>query len=218
MDTYIHAVRRLAADVAERKATELAFALFRVYLAAAGATQSGSWIYTPGRATPLKGWKRAAEYVVALPDSSAFMRDLAAAVAVGAEVHGAPKQLPRPPSATVDEISKVAGAVADLAKQIAAVSVPREPDPTQLTVVAGDDVPLSILDDAQREIVERMVRRAQYDALKTMLEHVDGWIEGARLNGAEPSAAEQFHADDIRAMINDTAREVGTRAPWRPAS
>lgn len=221
MDTHIHAVRRLAADVVERKTTELTFGLFRLYLAAAGATQSGSWVYVPERATPLKGWRATAAFVVALPDASPFLRDLAAVAAVVAEVHGvpaAPPKLPRPPSATVDEISKVAGAVAELAREIAGLSLPG-PD----ALVAHAEADLDELLGVDRALARRVVRRAQYEALKALLDALDGWVEGAAenheaLGHRDADCCSTFAPDDVREMANDAARVLGVAEPWRPTA
>lgn len=218
MDTHIHAVRRLAADVIERKTTELTFGLFRLYLAAAGATQSGSWVYCPGRATPLKGWRAVGGYVADLPDTSGFLRALANAADVAdRELRG-----PISPPPTIDELGQVAGAVADLAKQIASLSDSRPAEPVRDEVFIGDDVALGTLIAADRDIADRIVKRAVYTAGRTMLENLDGWVATARENAEAGSGsaadAEQFHADDVRTMVNDMCRELGAPVPWRPTS
>lgn len=215
MSNQIEQVRRLAAAVADRKTNEVAFGLFRLYVAAAGATLSGSWVYVPGRATPLKGWRRAAEYIALLPETSGFLRNLAEAHALALDATGSPSK-----PATVDELGQVAGAVADLAKQLAQLADSPPPAPVDTTaVVIGDDAYLSTLLEADGELMRRIVKRAQYDALKVMLEGVDAWVETARENAeagvGSRADAEQFHADDIRNMINDAARELGVRPPWR---
>jgi hypothetical protein len=65
--------------------------------------------------------------------------------------------------------------------------------------------------------------RGAHRALKRLLDVLDGWIEGARSNHdaldhrGEPMGGEcwtQFHPDDIRAMVNDAAREMGVAEPW----
>lgn len=89
-------------------------------------------------------------------------------------------------------------------------------------VEAVDDDPAR--DDDSNELLDRIVRRAQYTALVAMLAVVDGWVEGAQENHealqhrGESIGSEcwtQFHPDDIRNMINDAAREVGTADPYR---
>lgn len=89
-----------------------------------------------------------------------------------------------------------------------------------LTASADDpDAALSVLTD-------RLVRRAQYGALKAALAVLAGWVESVRTNceaGMHSGTSthlggpcgEQFHVTDIRNMINDTARELGTALPWR---
>lgn len=66
-------------------------------------------------------------------------------------------------------------------------------------------------------------QRGAYRALKRLLDVLDGWIEGAQANHealdhrGESTGSEcwnQYHPDDIRAMINDAAREVGVTEPW----
>lgn len=61
-------------------------------------------------------------------------------------------------------------------------------------------------------------KRGAEEALRTLLETLDGWIEGARSNHdgfshrGEPIGEEcwtQYAPADIRRMINDAAREVG---------
>jgi len=100
-----------------------------------------------------------------------------------------------------------------------------EPEPSPAaaqTVVVGDDVDLPDLVEADAYIVERIVKRAAYDALRAMLTVLDGWIEGNLANVdagvGRADQAEQFHADDIRCMANDAARLMGTREPHRPAA
>lgn len=65
--------------------------------------------------------------------------------------------------------------------------------------------------------VERVARRAKYDALKQVLIVLDGWIEGVKSNIEDgmPGDIDQFHVDDIRRMVNDAAREIGTDDPFR---
>lgn len=84
-----------------------------------------------------------------------------------------------------------------------------------------------VAEDRLPALHERVVRRAQYEALKVVLSVLAGWIEGAQENcvALEHGSAgrhddsllcgERFHADDIRTMINDAARELGTSEPWQ---
>jgi len=215
MTNHLEAVRRLAHAVAERTTSELAFGLFRLYVAAAGATTNGAWIYIPGRATPLKGWKAVGAYVSALPDTSAFLRALANAYdLLDRELR------PTPTAQTVAEPAEMLLAittqVSALAKQIAAAEPP-EPDTT--AVIIGDNAYLDTLLAADVELARRIVRRAVYDAGKTMLGVLDGWIEGARQNweaaGRRDPFDEQFYPDDFRNMINDMCRELGAPEPWQ---
>lgn len=77
-------------------------------------------------------------------------------------------------------------------------------------------------DDDVDEIVERLVRRAQYLALRKVLDVVEGWREGARsnhdANGHRNEVPgydcwEQWHSSDIRTMVADAARELHTADP-----
>jgi hypothetical protein len=77
-------------------------------------------------------------------------------------------------------------------------------------------------DDDVAEIVERLVRRAQYLALREVLIVLDSWREGARSNHdgmghqreiASEECWENFHASDVRTMVADAARELRTADP-----
>lgn len=76
--------------------------------------------------------------------------------------------------------------------------------------------------DTVPELVDRVVRRAQYEALKAALAVLAGWVESAQENNASMGRGTgigdpvMFDVDEIRRMINDTARELGTALPWRP--
>lgn len=84
-----------------------------------------------------------------------------------------------------------------------------EPEPARATDPATDD-------DVE-EIVERLVRRAQYLALRKVLDILDGWIKGAAENVeggfGEIEAIHRFHSVDIRTMVADAARELRTADP-----
>lgn len=75
-------------------------------------------------------------------------------------------------------------------------------------------------DDDIDEIVERLVRRAQYLALRKVLDVLEGWREGAHGNhetgmhgvGDEP-CWETFRSADIRVMVADAASELRTADP-----
>lgn len=54
------------------------------------------------------------------------------------------------------------------------------------------------------ELIGRMVKRAQYDALRAVLAQLDGTT-------SDPYA--EFAASDVRTMLNDAARELGCRPP-----
>lgn len=72
-----------------------------------------------------------------------------------------------------------------------------------------------------RALTNRIVKRAQYDALRRVLDVLNEWIEGVRINHriAEhrgSDCCDTFHPDDIRSMVNEAARELGTLEPHRP--
>jgi hypothetical protein len=74
-------------------------------------------------------------------------------------------------------------------------------------------------DDEVSELVDRIVRRSQYQALKAVLEALDGWIAGNLENVeggiGELEAVHRFHAQDVRRMVNDAARELRVPEPYR---
>jgi hypothetical protein len=113
------------------------------------------------------------------------------------------------------------GTVADALNVLtAALGAPAPPPPVE-DIVIGDEAALSTLVAAERDIVGRIVERAQYVALREMLKALDGWIEGARENNealGRHDDPQVFHAEDIRSMVNDAARVLGVREPHRDAS
>lgn len=106
----------------------------------------------------------------------------------------------------------VAANLAELRRQIEADRAP-QPD---------DSLP-TLIDDS-RELAQRIAKRAAYDTLKALLSVLDGWVEGARENNEAmdrrdcypggPNDPERFHASDIRRMVNDAARMMGTNEPF----
>lgn len=72
--------------------------------------------------------------------------------------------------------------------------------------------------DDTPELAERIVRRAQYDALRRMRIMVESWVaqqqeeheaNGHRREDVGQPCWNRWHPNDIRTMINDTARELG---------
>jgi len=234
MTNHLDAVRRLAVVVARGNASTIAVAIFKAYAAAAGANISGAWVYVPDRATPIKGFRRFAQYVADLDETSRFLNDLANAhdaadrelgvpfvdVPLGQQVIRAADLTPLPPSAA--ELNTLATRVGDAVHELlGAVSRPAPaPDPETVVVPLGAELGELLAADAR--VTQRVVKRAKYDALRTMLDVLNGWIEGAHENADAGSGshadAEQFHADDIRRMVNDAAREHHVREPYRPTS
>jgi hypothetical protein len=231
MTNYIERARMLARAVADG-ATDLTIAIFRVCIAAAGASVKGAWVYIPGRATPLKGWRAAGEYVATLADTAAFLRNLANAIdlaereiwppaapsSLGQQVIAAGDMTPL--AARADDLNAVAQHVAELASQLAALGATPPPAPVEpetIVVPLGADLPELLAADDR--LLDRIVKRAIYEAGKTMLGVLDSWIEGARENheaaGRRGPFDEQFYPDDFRNMINDMCRKLGAPEPWR---
>lgn len=76
-------------------------------------------------------------------------------------------------------------------------------------------------DDSVPELAERIVRRAQFEALRTMLSVLDGWIDGAAENHEAMShrdndCCRDFAPADIRRMVNDAATELRVPEPYVP--
>lgn len=238
MTNHIDAVRRLAVVVARGNASTIAVAIFRAYAAAAGADIRGAWIYVPGCSGAIKGFRRFAQYVADLDETSRFLNDLANAhdaadrelgvpfadVPAGSPRAGqliyAADLIPLPPSAA--ELNTLATRIGDAVHELlGAVSRPApKPDPETVVVPLGAELGELLAADAR--VTQRVVKRAKYDALRTMLDVLNGWIEGAHENADAGSGshaeAEQFHAEDIRRMVNDAAREHHVREPYRPTS
>jgi hypothetical protein len=75
-------------------------------------------------------------------------------------------------------------------------------------------------DDDVDELLDRIVRRAQYGALRQVLYVLDGWREGARSNhdalGHRDESRpcwETWDTGDIAHMVADAARDLGTADP-----
>jgi hypothetical protein len=69
--------------------------------------------------------------------------------------------------------------------------------------------------------IDRIVRRAKYNALREVLAQLDDAIEGQKSNHEALGHRDEFvwcwdrwHPNDIRRMVNDAARATGTREPW----
>jgi hypothetical protein len=90
-------------------------------------------------------------------------------------------------------------------------------------VVVDSEADLHDLLLADDKLVDRIVKRAAYDMGKALLDVLNGWIEGAQENHEamqhrnENTGEEcwtQFAPEDIRRMVNDAARIMGTREPY----
>lgn len=120
-------------------------------------------------------------------------------------------------SAAADDLAQLAKRIGEIASQLP----PPPPAPSRVaavTVVVGDECDLPTLSEANEYIAKRLVRRAAYETARAMLSVLDGWIEGARENnealGRREDDAEMFHANDVRRMVNDACRVMGTSDAW----
>lgn len=124
-----------------------------------------------------------------------------------------------PLAATADDLAEVSKRVAEIAAHLATAQ-PAASRAAAVTVVVGDECDLLTLTEAQEHLAKRIVRRAVYDTGKALLDVLEGWIEGAAENtaagmGPRDADPEQFHADDIRRMVNDACRVMGAPEAWR---
>lgn len=127
------------------------------------------------------------------------------AVPVSAPEPGACTAAARRAAALAPYVAAVEQAVEALRQQATA-----PPPAGAITLAELDAVPIA-----------RIVRRAKYEALRAMLRTVDGWVEGAQGNHEALSHRDefshccgQFDPQDIRRMVNDAARDVGTAEPY----
>lgn len=121
----------------------------------------------------------------------------------------------------------VADTPADLVRRLAAAieresrtkpTAPITPDALNLATETHSIVGLIDLD---MTLLNRIIARAKYDALREVLAALDSWVEGQKSNhealdhrGEAVNCWDYWHPDDIRRMINDAARATGTREPW----
>lgn len=123
------------------------------------------------------------------------------------QLRPAPDDEPAPGARTlVDVLNDGEQLLAKLRDEIAAA----QPQPAAETDPATDD--------SVSDLVDRIVRRSQYLALREVLDVLDGWERGARENGdlgARPAYGEYdvWHSSDVRRMIDDAARELGVPEP-----
>jgi hypothetical protein len=72
-------------------------------------------------------------------------------------------------------------------------------------------------DDDVSVLVDRIVRRAQYAALREVLVVVNGWVAGTAENHEamqhRGNCCRDFAPADFRQMLNDAARNLGTTLP-----
>lgn len=125
---------------------------------------------------------------------------------------------PRP--ATIDDLGSVADRIADIARQVADMTVIQpSPPPPAKAVTVGDECDLADLTEAQEYLVRRIVKRAVYDTGRALLDVLEGWIEGAAgnheaLGHRDADCCSMFHPDDVRRMVNDACRVMGAPEAW----
>lgn len=108
-----------------------------------------------------------------------------------------------PPTPVAEALSRAAAAVRAAAEAIGTVTLAQragEPDPAT--------------DDDVDELVERIVRRAQYQALRVMARVARDWYDGSRSNhqamahNAVADCCAHFELGEILRMVNDAAVEL----------
>jgi hypothetical protein len=131
----------------------------------------------------------------------------------------------RVPAASGGEHRTRAAAYAQAEMDLADVLADRERE-APAPAAAPEPVPADALPELlaeHHEVLRRIVARAKYEALRRVLDVLDGWIDGQKENhealghAREPLGSEcwtRFYPGDIREMVNDAARESGTREPW----
>lgn len=160
---------------------------------AAGAVKVDSQIFMPGRVQPIaKSWP-----------------DLIKRLAWG--------------GSAPEDVARLSIRMARIKRNTA----PRLPTPQHLA--QGGVIPAAFLpkpdpatEDDTAELFDRVLRRVRYETLRAFLLVLDEWVAGGKNNhaGSDHSGElepcwETFHASDIRTMVNDTARELGTAEPHR---
>lgn len=116
-----------------------------------------------------------------------------------------PAEAPAPIREALDKVTRAAYEAVEAALA-AAADKPPAADPAT--------------DDDSNELLDRIVRRAQFTALSAMLGVLDSWIDGAAENHEAMShrdndCCRDFAPADIRRMVNDAAAELRVPAPYR---
>lgn len=149
-----------------------------------------------------------------LPEAAGAATEFVAAQRAAAEAAAAREADDRPPfgmtppAPIAEALARVAAAAREAVEAtiVAAMERPAEPDPA-----TEDDVD---------ELVERIVRRAQYQALKVMARVAADWHDGSRSNhqaeahNTVDDCCAHFELGDILRMVNDAAIEL--RVPALP--
>ncbi len=132
----------------------------------------------------------------------------------GGDVHDRSCQTPEAREQWAPKRMREAVQIAAGVMTAAAASDALEPDPA-----TADDI---------AELVERIVRRAQYEALRMVLSVLDEGIQStsefcheqghgsANQHDDGRLCGEAFDVDDFQRMVNDAARRLHTAQPWHP--
>jgi hypothetical protein len=126
------------------------------------------------------------------------------------------------PDAPAEYSEAVVAAIKTLAERagvpLALLAPPSEQRSVDL-LEALDEMPQGDLSHVSHEVLKRAIRRAAYDMGKALLDVLSGWIEGAQENHEaydhrDSDCCKTFYPEDIRRMVNDAARIMGTREPF----
>lgn len=244
MTTYENRIEQLARMVLGRGGA-IALNMLKVYAEAAGVeVLGGGWLRLPGeRVADAQGWRQFAARIIDAPAEGRWRSIIRGMANAAAEAEDAmrPPEIPglagtpilaadlnRVPAsqATADDLLAVAKHVTDLASSLAAIAPPPPPAPASVETVAealrgAENLDLPDLGHLSEAVAKRVVRRAAYDMGRALLDVLAGWIEGAAENtaagmGSRDADPEQFHADDIRHMVNDACRAMGAPEAYRP--
>lgn len=227
---YENNIRQLA-RAALTPSGAMALRMLKTYALAAGVTQhGGGWLRLPGQTVAdSHGWQLFATDLLAYGHFGRWgdlVRMMAMALAEAEDamrVPPEPSSLPPEPPSLPRDADAILG---ELRVMIEKAQTPTPPPPAEGSVVIGPDDDLVDLLHSDNKIVGKIVMRAAYDALKAMLDVLDGWIEGASSNCEamnhtshdEVTCGKTFAQTDIRRMVNDAARLVGTRMPYAEPS
>lgn len=130
------------------------------------------------------------------------------------------ERLASPPFTVKIDVSAAEAGVVDYVRKLIRENAPKPAPVPTLDPATDDNV---------HELLDRIVRRSQYVALREVLAQLDGWIERAEKTcRAEDHGDGSSHDDgrpcgrdfdvaDFRTMVNGAADELRVPRPYRPA-